>query len=286
MEYDEKGRLERKSAEEGGTVSQGIVQLSLENWDVAWSLFVQHSCLLTVSFVFDQLQTTALDAIGGLWKSAPNLERFALKIRYCHYAIEPLALNEAMAPMVHTAVRHLVFEPGSPECFISNFNWYRKLESLTVNSFKWNIDLIPNLTSLTLKDVYSDSFLGLMTRKRVAHLTSVSLDSYFPIQITACCIWLYYFVSQRAPWTHFSTQIFSRQDKLCETESKSDKRAGEFFGYKILRKRFDNMILLNRHMHRHQLKQVLLNAALRAWPVFGNSIQDMFKMIFKLLRLV
>jgi hypothetical protein len=277
--WDKDGQLVRNK--DISQLKQHAIKLSLYNSTICFHRgVVKLDHLSTVSLTFARwTREQILHTIRGLFVFVPSLERLSVAFQKGAYEdFHQEDLNRALAPMEQSSVKHLVFNTGySYHNFQPSYGWHGNLTSLSIDCRGWNLNQAPLLTSLRAT---GDDYL--FQTQTLTLLECTVTQSWSSVE-RACNV-LYYLTEGQAKFLHLHIAYLRLIDNEAAAE-KNPTNLGMYFGYKILRRRLANLVLMNRHVHRTFLKRILLQAAKRAHPYLADSILDISSLVFRLLRL-
>lgn len=285
---DEKGKLIKAKLEKDELVIHWtVVQLFLDGASIS---FVQQNRLyvdlLSVSFiVYPTSEHLVYANIAELWLYAPNMERLSIVLhKECNLVIR--RLNVCLTRMPYSKVKDFrlvvnnsLFEPDP---------WYIHLETLSMDNCNIDIARMPNLTSVSLAGTQYCNFLFFERLASLQILTFTSTSFSFHNTRDWICNWLHYFTApeRRTAWLFANLDWFTYYDNREKEAREYPKDMGKWIGYGILRQRFKNMLIMNRHVHRMHILHVLEAVATRVSPYMGSSVvQIARKFILPHLRL-
>jgi hypothetical protein len=272
---------ERIVAKDGQKMPHGATRLSLTNMQMDWRYHWPVHQLISASFTFPTPTAESLKTVQGLLEHAKQLER--LSVAYSEKPRDSFqdGLNLALKPMCGSKVTFLHLISGNDYLHFYG-DWYGGLTSLTTDSEFWQFNSMPSLTAVHIRCNVSSGLLSTGVFTRLLEL-KLSMTTY-TMSYCAYINWTFYAISKRTRLLFYDDAHINIQasQKLAEIHP---IRRGMHVAFCESRRRFQNTLLMNRHVYRTRIKYVLQSAATRAWPQFGNSITDLLPSIFRLLRL-
>lgn len=240
------------------------------------------SCLISCILFYEFTSPSAYMTLEHLMDCAPTLERLGFTcLKWLSTA--PVAIPLQKLPLTH--IKHLVLRV--PLQKIINCTIFANLTTLTTNII---LDLAAIQSSCTkLMDLKHEdtewSRFPVLPECFIFHLQTFHCSSS-PCYTADVFAFLKYALKheKQIKWQECRIEAFTKVEKAMKGCTNPVLQA-LYDDYPPLKKRFDQMLACNRHIHRTVISRTLQEVANRAWPAFGNSIVNIIPNIWRLLRL-